>query len=155
MSVNPIPEGYHTVTPYLITKSAAEAIEFYKTAFGATELMRVPGGEDGKIGHAELKIGDSTIMMADEHVEMNALAPQSPGSSGVGFCLYVENVDEVFQRAVDNGAQIQRPLADQFYGDRTGTVQAPYGHVWKISTHIEDVTPEEIERRLKEMQQGS
>lgn len=150
MAVQPIPDGYHTVTPYLIVNDAAAAIDFYHKAFEATELMRLPM-PDGKIGHAELQVGTSRVMLADEHPEMNALAPPSPGGSGVGFCLYVENVDEVFQRAVANGATVQRPLANQFYGDRTGTIIDPFHHQWTISTHVEDLTPEEIDQRMKEM----
>lgn len=148
--VKPIPDGYHSITPYLVVRGAAEAIAFYERAFGASELMRV-GSPDGKIGHAELQIGDSRIMMADEHPEMNVLAPQSPGSSGVGICLYVPNVDEVVQRAMDAGAKVERPLADQFYGDRSATLTDPFGHNWTIATHIEDVSPDEIDRRMSEM----
>lgn len=150
MSVQPIPEGYHSLTPYLIVKGATDAIEFYKRAFGATELMRLDAGE-GKIGHAEMQLGNSRIMLADEHPEMNALAPQSPGSSGVGFCFYVENVDTVFEQAVAAGAKVQRPLQDQFYGDRSGTIEDPFGHTWTIATHIEDVTPEQVAERMEQM----
>jgi PhnB protein len=138
------------VTPYLIVKGAAQAIEFYKQAFDAIELMRVPG-PGGKVGHAEIQIGDSRIMLADEHPEVKALAPQSPGSSGVGICLYVENVDEMVPRAIAAGAKVQRPLRDQFYGDRSATLEDPFGHVWTVATHVEDVTPEELDRRMKEM----
>lgn len=151
MTVQPIPEGYHSLTPYLICKGAGDAIEFYRKAFNAEELMRVDGPE-GTIGHAEMQLGNSRIMLADECPAMNALAPQSPGSSGVGFCLYVENVDEVFARAIAAGAKEQRPLQDQFYGDRSGTVEDPFGHVWTVATHMEDVVPEEMERRMQEMQ---
>lgn len=150
MTVRPIPEGYHSVTPYLIVREAARAIDFYRRAFGATELMRLASPE-GKIGHAELQIGDSRIMLADEHPEMQALAPQSPGSSGVGLCLYVEKVDSVVAEAVAAGARVQRPLQDQFYGDRSATLEDPFGHVWTVATHVEDVPPEEIDRRMKEM----
>ena len=154
MAVQPIPDGYHSVTPYLIVKGAEAAIAFYQQAFGATEIMRVPM-PDGKIGHAEIQIGTSRVMLADEFPEMNALAPPTPGGSGVGFCLYVENVDEVFERAVANGATVQRPLQNQFYGDRTGTVIDPFGHQWTISTHVEDLTPEEIDERMKNADCGS
>lgn len=150
MTVKPIPDGYHSVTPYLIVKGAADAIEFYSKAFGATEVMRLDG-PDGKLGHAELQAGDSRIMMADECPEMNALAPQSPGSSGVSICLYVEDVDKVVAQAIEAGAKVQRPLQDQFYGDRSATLEDPFGHVWTVATHVEDVTPEEIDRRMAEM----
>ena len=150
MAAKPIPEGYHSVTPYLIVKGAAGAIEFYKKAFNASENMRL-GAPGGKVGHAELQIGDSRIMLADEYPEMNALAPQSPGSSGVGIYLYVENVDDVVRRAIDAGAKVQRPVKDQFYGDRSATLEDPFGHVWTVATHIEDVPPEEIRRRMEEM----
>jgi len=150
MTVKPIPDGYHSVTPYLIVKGAADAVDFYSKAFGATEVMRL-GGPDGKVGHAELQVGDSRIMMADECPEMNALAPQSPGSSGVGICLYVENVDDVVAQAIDAGAKVQRPLQDQFYGDRSATLEDPFGHVWTVATHVKDVPPEELDRRIAEM----
>jgi PhnB protein len=144
--VKPIPEGYHTATPYLIVTGAAKAIEFYKSAFGADEIMRMPQ-PDGRIGHAEIKIGDSTIMLADEFPEMGARSPQSLGGSPVSILLYVENVDTVFAQAVAAGAKVQRPLADQFYGDRTGGVTDPFGHVWYIATHTEDVSEEEMKKR--------
>jgi PhnB protein len=144
--VKPIPEGYHTATPYLIVTGAAKAIEFYKSAFGADEIMRMPQ-PDGRIGHAEIKIGDSTIMLADEFPEMGARSPQSLGGSPVSILLYVEDVDTVFAQAVAAGAKVQRPLADQFYGDRTGGVTDPFGHVWYIATHKEDVSEEEMKKR--------
>ena len=150
MTVKSIPDGYHSVTPYLIVRGAADAIAFYMKAFGATEVMRLPGPA-GTVMHAEIQIGSSRVMMADEHPEMNALAPQSPGSSGVGFCLYVENVDEIVSQAIEAGAKVQRPLQDQFYGDRSATLEDPFGHVWTVATHIEDVTPEEMDRRMEEM----
>lgn len=153
MTVKPIPDGYHSLTPYLIVKGAADAMEFYRRAFHATEIMRL-GGPDGRVAHAELQIGDSRIMLADEIPEMNALAPQAPGSSGVGFCLYVENVDAVVAQAIAAGATVQRPLEDQFYGDRSATLEDPYGHVWTVATHIEDVPPDEVDRRLEEMRQA-
>jgi PhnB protein len=144
--VKAIPEGYHTATPYLIVAGAAKAIEFYKRAFGAEEMMRMPQ-PDGRIGHAEIKIGDSTIMLADENPEMGARSPQSLGGSPVSILLYVEHVDTTFAQAVAAGATAQRPVADQFYGDRTGGVTDPFGHVWYIATHKEDVSPEEMKKR--------
>jgi PhnB protein len=150
MTVKPIPDGYHSVTPYLICKGAADAIEFYKRAFCAVETMRLPG-PGGAVMHAEFQVGDSRIMMADEFPEMNALAPQSPGSSGVGICLYVDDADAIFAQATAAGAKIQRPIQDQFYGDRSGTVEDPFGHVWTIATHIEDLTEEEIQQRMQDM----
>jgi PhnB protein len=150
MPVKAIPDGYHTVTPYLIVKGAAKALDFYKKAFGATELMRLPG-PDGRIGHAEIKIGDSPVMLADEHPEMGSLAPQTPGKAGVGLCLYVEDVDALAARATAAGATVVRPVQDQFYGDRSGTFADPFGHVWTIATHKEDVSSEEMQRRMEAM----
>ena len=144
--VKPIPEGYHTATPYLIVKDAARAIEFYKKAFGATELMRMPGA-GGKIGHAEIKIGDSPIMLADEVPGMGFRSPESLGGSPISILLYVEDVDVVFSEALAAGAKVQRPVADQFDGERTGGVTDPFGHVWYIATHKEDVSPEEMKKR--------
>ena len=142
----PIPEGYHTATPYLIVKDAASAIEFYKKAFGATELMR-HADPSGKIGHAEIQIGDSHIMLADEFPEMGFRSPQAYGGSPVSIYLYVEDVDATANRAVAAGAKLDRPVQDQFYGDRSGGVMDPFGHVWHIATHIEDVAPEELRKR--------
>ncbi len=142
----PIPEGYHTATPYLIIKGAASAIEFYKKAFGATELGR-HAGPGGRIMHAEIKIGDSPIMIADEAPEMGARSPQSLGGSPVSIFLYIEDVDAVANRAVAAGAKVQMPVQDQFWGDRFGVVVDPFGHVWNLATHKEDVTPEEIQKR--------
>jgi PhnB protein len=142
----PIPDGYHTATPYLIVRGAAGAIEFYKKAFGATELMRM-AQPDGKIGHAEIKIGDSPIMLADESPEMGARSPQTLGGSPVSILLYVEDVDAIFSQAVGAGAKVQRPVADQFYGDRTGGLEDPFGHVWYVATHTEDVSPDEMRKR--------
>jgi len=150
MAVRPVPEGYHTLTPYLIVSGAEAAIDFYKQAFGAQELFRFPF--QGKIGHAELQIGDSRFMLADEFPEMGARAPGTIGGSPVGLCLYVENCDAVFEKAVAAGATVERPLKDQFYGDRSGTVRDPFGHQWTISTHVEDVPPEELARRAAEME---
>ena len=145
----PIPEGYHSVTPYLIIKGAANAIEFYKQAFGATELFRFPA-PDGKIGHAEIKIGDSPIMLADEFAEMGYKGPQALGGSPVSLMIYLEDVDAVFNRAVEAGASIKEAVQDKFYGDRTGTLTDPFGHVWHLSTHKEDVPMEEMEERAKQ-----
>ena len=144
----PIPDGYHTATPYLIIRGAGDAIEFYKKAFGATELFRMPA-PGGKIGHAEIKIGDSPIMLADESPEMGYKSPQSLGGSPISIMIYVADVDTVFKQAVAAGGKEQRPVKDQFYGDRSGTLEDPFGHVWHVATHKEDVSPEEMERRLK------
>ena len=153
--VKPIPDGYPQVTPYLIVDGADAAIEFYTRAFGARERMRM-GGPDGKIGHAEIDIGNGLIMLADEHPEMGALGPKTVGGTPVTISLYVEDVDAVFQAAIDAGATETRPLQDQFYGDRTGGVEDPFGHKWHLATHVEDVPPEEMEKRAAEMatQQG-
>ena len=157
MPVKPIPEGYHSVTPYLIVKGAAAALDFYKKAFGATELFRMPM-PDGQIGHAEIKIGDSHVMLADEpqeerHREIGHKAPKSLGGTTVGIMLYVPDVDAVAKQAVAAGAREIRPRApvvDQFYGDRSGTFLDPFGHVWTIGTHKEDVSSEEMTRRLSQ-----
>jgi PhnB protein len=154
MATKPVPDGYHTVTPYLVVDGAADAIEFYKTAFDATETMRLPM-PNGKIGHAEIKIGDSPIMLADECPEMEFRSPLSLGGSATSICLYVEGVDERFNQAVDAGAQVVRPVADQFYGDRTGTLKDPFGHVWTLATHQEDLSPEDLQARFKESMQPS
>lgn len=146
-AVKPIPENYHAVTPYLIVNGAAQAIDFYKNVFGAQELMRVPG-PNGKVGHAELKIGDSIIMLADEHPEMDAHSPQSVGGTPVSLMIYVEDVDHVFKKALAAGAKESRPVKDQFYGDRSGILTDPFGHKWSVATHIEDVSPEEMQRRM-------
>jgi PhnB protein len=142
----PIPDGYHSATPYLIVDDAARAIEFYKKAFGATELLRMPK-PGGKIGHAEIKIGDSPIMLADESPEIGARGPRSFNGSPVSILLYVEDVDTTFSKAVDAGAKVQRPVTNQFYGDRMGGIEDPFGHVWHIATHVEDVPPEEMKKR--------
>lgn len=150
MAVSPIPAGYHTATPYLIVKRAAEALDFYQRAFGAQELFRM-AGPDGRIGHAEIKIGDSPIMLADEHPEMGCLGPESLGGTTVSLVLYVEDVDALFRQAIAAGAQELRPLANQFYGARSGTLSDPFGHKWTLSTHIEDVSSEEMSRRMDEL----
>ena len=144
--VKPIPEGYRSVTPYLIVKGAAKAIEFYKQAFGATERARM-AQPDGRIGHAEIQIGDSTVMLADEFPERNIRGPESLGDTPVMLHLYIDDVDAVAKRAVAAGAKEIRPVQNQFYGDRSGMFADPFGHQWNISTHVEDLSPEEIGRR--------
>ncbi len=149
-AVKPIPDGYHSVTPYLIIRGATAALEFYKKAFGAVELFKMPM-PDGKLGHCEIQIGNSRVMFADESVEMGHKGPQTLGGSSVSLCIYVEDVDASAKRAIDAGIKVIRPVADQFYGDRTGMFEDPFGHVWSIMTHKEDVTPEEMQRRLASM----
>jgi PhnB protein len=148
MAVKPVPEGYHTATPYLIIKGAARALDFYQKAFGATELFRMPM-PDGQVGHAEIKIGNSILMLADEYPDMGYRSPQSLGGTPVSILLYVEDVDAQFNRAIAAGGKVQRPVKDQFYGDRSGTLEDPFGHVWTISTHKEDLTMEEIAKRAE------
>jgi len=148
MTAKAIPDGYRTATPYLIVKGAADAIEFYKRAFGATEILRMADPQ-GRVGHAEIKIGDSVIMLADEHPAMGYRGPRSLGGSSVSILLYLEDVDGVFERALKAGAKAQRPVANQFYGDRSGTLEDPFGHVWTVATHVEDVAPEEMKRRAE------
>jgi PhnB protein len=150
MAVKKIPEGYHTITPYLVIKGASAAIDYYTKAFGAVETVRMPA-PGGTIGHAELKIGDSMVMLADEQQDMGHRSPKTIGGTAVSLVLYVEDVDAVFKRAVDAGAKTVRPVENQFYGDRMGTLEDPYGHVWSIGTHVEDVSPEEMGRRMAEM----
>ena len=147
--VKPIPDGYHSVTPYLCIDGAADAIDFYEKAFGAKERMRMnaPGG---KIGHAEIMIGDSVIMMADEHPEMDFRSPKARGGTPVTLHIYVKRVDEAFARAVGAGATVKQPVKNQFYGDRSGTLQDPFGHVWHLSTHIEELSMKEIMKRGEE-----
>jgi PhnB protein len=152
MAVKPIPEGYHTLTPYLIVREADKAIAFYQKAFGATELMRM-NGPDGKVGHAELKIGDSMVMLSEENPHWGATSPQSLGGTPLSLAMYVVDVDASFHKAVEAGATIKRPLADQFYGDRSGTVTDPFGHIWTLSTHKEDVSHEEMTRRMEAFMQ--
>jgi PhnB protein len=148
-SVRPIPEGYHNVTPYLVVDDAAGAIGFYKEAFGAAEVLRMPA-PGGRIGHAELKIGDSRIMLADEFPNMGARGPKAIGGTPVSLHLYVEDVDAVAKRALAAGAKEVRPVKDQFYGDRLGTVEDPFGRLWHISTHKEDVPMDELKRRAQQ-----
>jgi PhnB protein len=152
MAVKAIPDGYHSVTPYLIVKEPAKALEFYAKAFGAKEVMRLadPGGG---IMHAEFQVGDSKVMMAGEYPDMGALSPQTIGGSPVSLCLYVENVDEMFQQALAAGAKERRAVQDQFYGDRSGTLEDPFGHTWTVATHKEDLTEEEIGQRFAAMMQ--
>jgi len=146
MAVKPIPEGYEGATPYLACSDAAKAIEFYKKAFGATELMRMPD-PSGKVGHAELKIGKAVVMLADEWPDIGHKSPQTLGGSPVGIMLYFEDVDAIAKQAVAAGGKLTQPLKDQFYGDRSGTLEDPFGHRWFIATHKEDVPPDEMERR--------
>ncbi|MGH8565394.1 MAG: VOC family protein [Gammaproteobacteria bacterium] len=147
MPVKAIPEGYHDVTPYLIIDGAAAALDFYKKAFGAEEVMRLPMGD--KIGHAEIKIGNSHVMMSDEWPDMGGLSPKKRGGTSVSLMLCVENADAVFDRAIKAGATVERPVENQFYGDRTGTLVDPFGHKWSIGTHIEDVPMDELKRRME------
>jgi PhnB protein len=148
-AVKPIPDGYRSITPYLSITGAAKAIDYYKKAFGARERFRLdaPGG---KIGHAELEIGDSVVMLADEYPEMEFLSPRTRGGTSVGIHLYVRDCDAVFKRAVAAGGTVKQPLKDQFYGDRSGSLEDPFGHVWHVATHKEELTPAEIERRMKQ-----
>jgi len=148
--VKPIPDGFHAVTPYLSVQGAARAIEFYQQAFGARELFRMPM-PDGKVGHAEIQIGDSRIMLADEAPGCDFKSPATVGGTAVGLCLYLEDCDAVFEKAVSLGAKVMRPLQDQFYGDRSGTLTDPFGHVWTVATHKEDLTVEEVEKRAAAM----
>jgi PhnB protein len=152
-NVKPIPDGYHSVTPYLIIKGAANAIEFYKKAFGATELFRME--HEGKVAHAEIKIGDSPIMLADEHSDMGHVSPKTLGGTPVGIMIYVEDVDTIFTRAIAEGGVEVKPLQDQFYGDRSGTLTDPFGHLWTVATHKEDVSPEEMDQRAAAAHAGN
>ncbi|MBD0328933.1 MAG: VOC family protein [Thermoleophilia bacterium] len=149
MAAKPIPEGYHSVTPSLAIDGAADAIEFYKRAFGAQERYRMPT-PDGKVAHAELQIGDSVVMLSDSFDWSGVKAPTELGGTTVGIFVYVEDVDAVFQQAVDAGATVAMPVETQFWGDRFGSLTDPYGHHWSLATHVEDVSPEEIERRSRE-----
>ena len=148
--VQPIPDGYHSATPYLIVDGAAKALDFYRHAFGAAERMRMPA-PGGRVGHAEIIIGDSIIMLADEHPEIGAHGPRAYGGTPVSLHLYVPDVDATVQKAVAAGATLVSPVADKFYGDRMGTIDDPFGHRWHVSTHKEDVTPAEIVRRAAAM----
>lgn len=149
MAINAIPEGYHSLTPYLIVNGATQALEFYKKAFGAEQTMEPMAAPGGKIGHAELRIGNSQLMLADEHPEMGFRGPKTIGGSPVSLLLYVKDVDRTVNDAVAAGAKLVRPIENQFYGDRSGMLEDPYGHTWTVATHIEDVSPEEMEKRMK------
>jgi PhnB protein len=144
--VKPIPEGYPRVIPYLIVDGGARALDYYKKVFGAKEKMRMPA-PGGKVGHAEITIGESMIMLADEHPDMGARAPHAYGGAAVSLLVYVEDVDATVKRAVADGAKVLRPVENQFYGDRMGTIQDPFGHHWHVATHVEDVPPDELARR--------
>jgi PhnB protein len=152
--VKPIPDGYHNLTPYLIVDGAAKAIDFYKKVFGATEKMRMPS-PGGKVGHAELTLGDSMIMLADEHPDMGARAPHAYGGSAVSLMLYVPDVDATVATAIAGGARVVRKVENQFYGDRMGTIEDPFGHRWHVATHVEDVPPEEMAKRAADAMQKS
>jgi PhnB protein len=149
MSVSPIPQGYHNVTPYLTVDNASSAIDFYKRAFGASEVMRLDDGK--KITHAEVCIGDSHIMLSDEYPERNVRGPKSLGGTPASLMIYVTNVDKTFERAISEGAKAEQPVQDQFFGDRTGTLVDPYGHRWTVATHKEDVSPAEMQKRMKKL----
>ena len=144
--VDPVPRGMHTVTPHLICAGAAEAIEFYKKAFGAIELFRMD--HEGKVGHAEMKIGDSCFMLGDQNEQMGYKGPKAYGGSPISLMIYVDDCDTIYKQAIDAGGVEMKPLQDQFYGDRSGTLTDPFGHVWTVATHKEDVTPEEMDKRL-------
>ena len=148
MAVNYIPDGYHTVTAYLMVDDAAKALDFYQAAFGAEELFRLPMGD--KIGHAEIMIGDTHLMLADEFPDMGALGPNKRGGPTASFMIYVPDADAAYDKAVKAGAKADRPLKDEFWGDRIGTVIDPFGHKWSLATHKEDVPPEEMQRRMEE-----
>ncbi len=150
MAIEPVPEGFHSITPHLVVQDAARAIEWYARVFGAEELpgrLAVPGG---KIGHAELRIGDSIVMISDEFAEWGNVSPRTLGGTPLALALYVEDVDAVAERAVTAGAKVLIPVADQFYGDRSGRLEDPFGHVWILGTHLEDLTPEEVEQRFED-----
>ena len=153
-AVQPVPDGYRSVTPYLTISGAADAIEFYKESFGATERSRMTA-PNGRIGHAELEIGDSVIMLADEFPDMGGVSPTTVGGTPVIIHLYVDDVDSVVERAVAAGATLTTPVANQFYGDRSGMLRDPYGHEWYVATHVEDVPPAEMERRAAEAMSGA
>ena len=148
MSVSPIPDGYHSVTPYLVIDGAEDAIRFYERAFGATEVLRMPMGD--RIAHAEIKIGDSHVMISDEWPDQGFLGPKSRGGATSSLMVYVPDVDAAFARALEAGGSEERPPEDQFWGDRMGTLLDPFGHRWTLATHVEDVSEEEMQRRMRE-----
>ena len=148
--VKPIPDNYTRVTPYLVVDGAAEAIDFYTRVFGGKEQMRMPA-PGNKVGHAEIKFGDAVVMLADANPEMGHKSPKALGGSPISLLLYVEEVDATVAKAVENGAKLERPVENQFYGDRLGTVEDPFGHHWHVATHVEDVSPEEMKRRVEAM----
>ena len=153
-TVKPIPDGYPRVTPYLHVDGASKAIDFYRTVFGAKERMRM-AGPDGRIGHAELEIGNSMIMVADEHPDMGVRGPKSVGGTPVTVLVYVEDVDRAFERALKAGAKELRPVENQFYGDRSGQFEDPFGHHWNVATHVEDVPPDEMAKRAAKTMGGN
>ncbi|HEU5482721.1 MAG TPA: VOC family protein [Sphingomicrobium sp.] len=150
--VKPIPEGYHSITPYLVVDDAKAAIDFYTRAFGAKEKFRLPMGD--RIGHAELQIGDSVIMLADEFPDMGHLGPKNRGGTTVSLMQYVEDVDSAFRKAIDAGGTEKRPVENQFWGDRMGTLEDPFGHVWSLASTVEEVAPDELERRMEQFSKG-
>ena len=152
--VQPIPAGYHAITPYLAVRGGAQAIEFYKKAFGAKEIMRMPG-PGGKLGHAEVKIGDARVMLSDEYEAMDFLSPASRGGTTVHIHVYLKDVDRLIKRAVSAGAKVKRPAQNQFYGDRTASLQDPFGHLWHFATHVEDVSMAELKKRAAKMAQAA
>ena len=148
MAVKPVPDGYHTVTAYIVVDDAARAIDFYRDAFGAKELYRMPMGD--KVGHAEIVIGDTHMMLSDEWPDMGTLGPKARGGATASFVIYGPDADAAFERAIKAGASVDKPVADQLWGDRMGTVIDPFGHKWSLGTHIEDVPPDELKRRMDE-----
>ncbi|NNE90376.1 MAG: VOC family protein [Verrucomicrobiales bacterium] len=151
MSVKPIPDEYHSVTPYIFVRGAAKAIEWYGTAFDAKEICRMPFPDGEKLMHAEIEIGDSRVMLTDENPDFGVTGPETLGGCSANFLIYVENVDEKFEQAIAAGAEEVRPVTDQFYGDRSGCLRDPFGHVWTLSTHVEDMTEEELEKRAEKI----
>jgi PhnB protein len=153
MPVSPIPAGYRSIAPYLIVRGADAAIQFYTRAFGGRERMRLPM-PGGMLGHAEIEFGDSIVMLADENPDWGAIGPETLGGTPVSIMLYVENVDRQYETALAAGAKVIKPLSDQFYGDRSCHLEDPFGHRWSLATHIEDVSAEELQRRMQSMHGG-